>query len=351
MNETKGCAEGQVGEAEQEYRRVCLLLEKTEQLRLCSLAHEPPDPELEAAIEDSAKDLRKALVWAEANDPDILVQLVRGAWFYYRTASREEARLWLQRAITAAAEADATTRGDLLVGLATVTWDEGEYEEADALAQQALSLRAGADAGRRADALILAGNAACGIRDHERAVRLLGEAHSLALETRNDWALRFALFNLGDTHYVRGDLAAAQRFLEDALRHHAASRKTAMAALTRALLGHIAARRGDDGRAEELLRQTISSVINGDADSLDLTYGLEGLAWVATNRGDLERAARLIGAADRIRTAEDIPVQDSERVARDAVESALAGSGSFVVARDEGYKLDEHAAATYALAR
>lgn len=352
MNEVRRSPETELSAPEEEYRSLCgSLLEMTEHLRLCSLAHESPDSELEAAIGRAAKALQRALVWADTNDPDVLVQLVRGAWFFFRSSAREEARFWLERALAAPTEADLTVRGDLLMGLATVMWDAGEYEAAEAVADEVLSLRSSADAGRWADALILAASAASGVRDYERAIRLLKEAHALALETKNDWALRFALYNLGDTHYAIGDLQAAEAFFEEALHHHEASQKTAMAALTRAMLGHVAVRRGDDPRAEELLRETVTSVIKGDADLVELMYGLEGLAWVAVNRGDLDRAARLLGAADRIRSLEKLPVQDSERVGRDRVRSALDGeAGSHDRAHAEGYRFQPTEAAEYALA-
>jgi hypothetical protein len=96
----------------------------------------------------------------------------------------------------------------------------------------------------------------------------------------------------------------------------------------------------------------VVAVTEDNAWSLELTLGLEGLAWVSVERGELERAARLLGAADRIRGVGGIPVQDSERVARDRVRAALDNhERPFDDAHAEGYSFDESAAAAYALSQ
>ena len=89
-------------------------------------------------------------------------------------------------------------------------------------------------------------------------------------------------------------------------------------------------------------------------DRANLAYCLEGLATVAESRGQAERAARLIGAAEGLHEAVGVPVyvyyeahrSPYERTAA-AVRSRL-GEPAFEAARAEGRAMSAKAAVAYA---
>jgi predicted ATPase/class 3 adenylate cyclase/DNA-binding NarL/FixJ family response regulator len=67
-------------------------------------------------------------------------------------------------------------------------------------------------------------------------------------------------------------------------------------------LGYVALQQGDDARAEAYFVEGLE-VARQTRDQVDIYEGLEGLAGVAGARGYFERAARLFGAVEALRTA------------------------------------------------
>jgi tetratricopeptide (TPR) repeat protein len=122
-----------------------------------------------------------------------------------------------------------------------------------------------------------------------------------------DSGLALALSNLAWVERAAGNLAAAERALEEALALCRANGDTTTEALTLAHLGHIARTHGELDRAEHLLGHAIAQMDDlgerRDAEVLRL-----GLAIVAGARGDIGRArTRLAEALDRFHATDDLP--------------------------------------------
>jgi serine/threonine-protein kinase PknK len=81
-------------------------------------------------------------------------------------------------------------------------------------------------------------------------------------------------------------------------------------------LGVVAHRRGDLGRAEALLEESLG-VHHDLGDRWRIASVLEALAGTACAQGEFERAARLFGAAEALREAIGTPVPLCERPDRD----------------------------------
>jgi len=92
-------------------------------------------------------------------------------------------------------------------------------------------------------------------------------------------------------------------------------------------LGMVAHTQGDDGRATALYEESLT-LCRELGDKHGLAECLEGLAGMAVAQQHLERAARLLGAAETLREAIGAPLSSRERVRYDRDVSAMrAGLG------------------------
>jgi tetratricopeptide (TPR) repeat protein len=122
-----------------------------------------------------------------------------------------------------------------------------------------------------------------------------------------DSGLALALNNLAWVERAAGNLAAAERAVEEALALCRASGDATSEAVTLAHLGHLARTHGDLDRAEHLLGHAIAQMDDlgerRDAEVLRL-----GLAIVDGTRGDVDLArTRLAEALDRFQATDDLP--------------------------------------------
>lgn len=339
-----------LGEAEAAKRSLAeWIIDRTEVGRREVRAGNAPPREWRAGLEAEANNLRAALVWADANAHDLLIRMVIGASWFYRSTSQSEAKLWLERALVVCPSGEPELRADLLEGAAVNAADRGDGRSADLLAGELLAVRRQfGDSERLTKALVVSGNTAASVHDYARAIPLYAEARELGQRIGDVWALCFSTFNLADTYLAQGEIEPAQPLFEEALQLFTEAGKPAMAAVTRAMLGYIAGTRGDLARAQGLFRETVTASQKG-ATRTELVLGLEGLAWLAFERGELDRAARLLGAAERIRHLAGIQVQDAERPFRERVVTAVeAGGPGLALARTQGQALQDAAAAAYA---
>jgi predicted ATPase/DNA-binding CsgD family transcriptional regulator len=148
-----------------------------------------------------------------------------------------------------------------LLGQALAELMAGDADRASALAEEGLlvSRRAGDRRGMYFSQYGLAEVAR--VRgDFARAVALMDEAHALTVEQNDPWSIAFASSILANLNLLRGDVDRAFELQQESLR----------------------------------LRHAIR-------DPLGIARSLDGLAWVASDRAQPTRAARLFGAADGLR--------------------------------------------------
>jgi predicted ATPase/DNA-binding CsgD family transcriptional regulator len=248
------------------------------------------------------------------------------------------------------------------------------------------------DSAVRPRALWVAGYLAVTQADVEPGVALLEAALEAAGERADDESTAYATQYLGLSHLFAGDLAVAERMLEQAYRGHAAvgSRTAAFAltdlAVTVMLTGDLArsiglydralATAGDDGdpwtRSHMLWGLGVARFLSGDESSaeqaekdalelismLDERSGialcLEALAWTAAARGAFERAATLQGASssvwESIPAELPQPLQVHARGCERRIVERL-GTGRRQRSYDEGRRLDRAAAVALGLER
>ncbi|MEU0489523.1 BTAD domain-containing putative transcriptional regulator [Nocardiopsis sp. NPDC006139] len=236
--------------------------------------------------------------------------------------------------------------------LGVVAGIEGSYAEAARRHRSALEIAEGLglwptvvdELGRLARVHLLNGDLEAADAHNLRALRIAGEQAFRA-------GRRFTVAGLGMTARRRGDLDTAREHLEEVLAVHRQDGYRPGLAFALAELGFTAEQRGDAGAARDLHRQGLEQArLTGDPRAVALA--LEGLAGVAALEGDGVAAARLVGAAERLREAAGAPMPAAERFDVDrvlAAARALAGPEAVGAARAAGRALPPEAAAAEAL--
>jgi tetratricopeptide (TPR) repeat protein len=233
---------------------------------------------------------------------------------------------------------------------------QGDLETARALAQEAAaSQRATGDARGLASSLNLLGIVAQVEGDYGQASALFDESLLIREQEGDEIGVHDTMHNLGSLALEQRDFREARRQLEAALalgRKSQSARSVAndLTDLGFAVLGEA---QYEEARAvfEESLRRCIEL---GWKENIACT--LVGLAAVSTETGDLERAAGILGQAERL--VEEIHLQlekfvEWAEVARERTEQELQsrlGESRFEACRTEGRSMPLEEAVALALA-
>ena len=198
-------------------------------------------------------------------------------------------------------------RAKLLFVAATLGQANGDFECTRQLAEESLALfRRLEDKDGIAEALGTAGLIALGQERYEEGLSLLEESVVLYLELGRKRAAGSMLGFAATAPLAQGDIARARQLGERALslaREPGGPRDVVYVALHP--LAAAARAEGDNERAAQLLEEglTLSFEIG---DESNVAYCLEGLAVIAASEDELERAARLWGAAEVLLEAIEI---------------------------------------------
>ncbi len=158
--------------------------------------------------------------------------------------------------------------------------------------------------------------------DHQRAWELHEKARQLGAEQGFKPAEMYAETGLGLGARRSGQFDVAEKHLRAVLDWHRAQRFQAGTALALAELGFTAEQRGD---AEEALRLQLEGyeLAADSGDPRALALALEGLAGAHAVAGRRERAARLLGAAARLRDSVGRPLPHGQRGDVDRIAATL----------------------------
>jgi predicted ATPase/DNA-binding NarL/FixJ family response regulator len=282
------------------------------------------------------ENMRAALNWAIAwNETDTALALVGPLWRWFRPDAITEGRRWVHQALALQGPA-APARALALHALGMLAMLQGEYRVAASAWKESISIwREFGDRPRLTDALTwlggiyrpgaravpaLLGEAitlARDVGDPRRlalalglfswqllqldqlpaASRMLAEALPLARMPGDPWELIWVLYVSGLLAIRSGDTAMAQQRFAETLDRARGARDSMMASLALAASGRTALREGDTDRAVALFREGLT-LSRGAGYAIGLAHHLEGIALVCCDQDQLERAARLLGAAE-----------------------------------------------------
>ena len=297
------------------------------------------------------ENLRRAIDWARDHDERLEVELVGAAWYflYVRTLLRE-ALDYLVHALETA-RSTSLDQAELLYGAGSVAFEKGDYAASQQWYEQLLEFgRARGDARLIAKSLAILAHVAFAGNDRERSRTLYLDAADAARECGDVLALSIVASGLGEIALEAGDAEAARTHHQCELElarelSNPRAEAIAFAALSRvALVG-----RDTDKAAADL--DSALRLANALGDKAGIIVCLVGSAEVAAQRGELARAARLLGAADGL--SEELGFAPNpgrlEQEQRARIENALRDDAALVTAQTEGRALTLDDAVAYAL--
>ncbi len=347
-----------------------------------------------ARLERENDNLRAALQWAlDHNEAEQALRLAGGLWQFWLTRGYvREGRDWLQQAlnfrchILDPAMADSSQLQNLkslvakaLNAAGVLARAQSDYAQSLDLHQESLALlREQSDQVEIARTLNHLGNIAFHQGDYAHALTSLQESLALHQALENPAGMAQVLSDLGNVAYARGDCERARQMYEESLALNRGLANTTGVATALINLGAVALQQRDYGRATRLLEEVLAiernlddktgialALINlGDVARYQADYArarasfieslqllrelgdregmagaLEGLVGVAVAQGQLDRAARLCGAAEALRDALHAPLSPAFRTHYDATLAgarAQLGDEPFMAALAEG---------------
>jgi predicted ATPase/class 3 adenylate cyclase/Tfp pilus assembly protein PilF len=262
--------------------------------------------------------IRIALTWAsERGDGHLLQELAGGLRMYWHHRGLyEEGRRWLDLAN----EAGPTT-GHAVVrvldGITSLAFRQGDDEVALKTAEEALPLaRDVGDPGEIMSATTNLANALSSAGRLEEAGIRYDEAIALARPSDSPVMLSTGLVNRADFLLIAGRYEQATTALREAL--EVARSQGVTGAETVALI-NLATASYHLGRDEDAARYAVEAIDVGPEVADMETIALLVLAGVQVRRGDLMRAATLLGASEGLRKAIGYRFEPTERAVEDRV--------------------------------
>jgi tetratricopeptide (TPR) repeat protein len=255
-----------------------------------------------ALLDEEHDNLRAALAWAAAaGELELEVRLaVAARWFWNVRGYLSEGRRFFDGVVARTEGAPKAMRAAAIVNAGTFPFRQGDLEVAERLYAEALELfRELGDDDEVGRTIAELGGVALARGDFDGASALYEESVPIFRAQQNNVRLAVALSNLGAIANMRKEPEAAIGYLEDAI---ALARETGDQdglgiSLHNIARSQLTLDRIDAGR--EALLESLS--IARRLGYRELTaYCLGGLAQVAMLESEAERAARLLGAAERL---------------------------------------------------
>ena len=216
--------------------------------------------------------------------------------FWMATKRLDEGGAWLDKALAVPGSDDAH-RGQAVFDAGYLAFWKGDDQRSSSLQNQALEL------GRRTHnptvtALALVGLARSALRtDVEAARRLCREALAVTEGTADRSGRSSALHVLAVGAQMAGDLLEARDLMSQRIALGRETGNLAAISIESNNLSMVERQLGNFAAAEALSREALD-ISRRRGDSLAISWNLNGLAAATACRGELERAAMLIGAAD-----------------------------------------------------
>jgi non-specific serine/threonine protein kinase len=305
----------------------------------------PEEVEWLEHLEAEHDNLRAALSWAlEGGKSELGLRLAGALWKFWKARGYfGEGLAWLKRVLARGSRVSAA-RIKALEGEGWLCWDSREMDEGRIAAREGLKLSdeaglGGAVTAKFLDILGLIANFegdqdrakelfeeslsvyrkagdmrgiagslqnlanAVGLQgDHERAKKLFQESLPLCRKLGGARPLNMCLNNLGYLLLIEGDYERGEALNEEAVALLRGHRHIGGLQYPLDNLGWATLLQGDHERARSYYEQSLV-LCKELGDKMIASESLEGLACIAADRGETERAARLFGAGEGLREA------------------------------------------------
>src|SRR5258705_1374024 len=305
-------------------------------------------------LEAEHDNFRAALTWSLSANAEVGLRLAGTLGRFWAFHSHlAEARTWYTRLLDAVPSTSRTLdRATALSMAGYMAMCQRDHAVAEAFCQQAIALAR--ELNDLSQVAIVAINLSYVMIEQARfaeAEPLLQESIVVCRVIGERERLAMSLCNLGVVVRARGDRVAALALFEESL---ALARDTGSRHLIATILDTLNRDdllQGDLEAAEAHLRETIT-IFDGLGDRGGVANALEGFALLASAKDAPRRAARMWGAAERLRDEVGAPIRLHDQAEHDgSVSSARAACGddAFNEAWREGREMSHEEAMNYAL--
>ena len=307
-------------------------------------------------LERDHANFRAALDWCiETRNAEMGLRLCAALWFFwyvrgYATEGRMQIRKLLELPDVANVQA---ARAEALLGAGQLAQTQGDYSAARMLLDDSIALfRSGNDERGVARALLASGFCARIQEDYVQARLLLEEALSVSRSIGYDFITAASLHHLGMISMdADQDYPAARLLLQEALRLYRELRLPRSSAQVLITLADLGRTEGALGQARDRLDEAVGMMIDV-GEKLGLQHALDTYAELALEERLTHRAARLAGAAARLRQAMGMSswpaIQRGREQWLQRMRTAL-GEQAFRLAWEEGEAMTSDQAIAYAL--
>jgi non-specific serine/threonine protein kinase len=294
-------------------------------------------------LREERYNLRAALRWSLANDPEIAARLaaaLRHSWILqgYLTEGRE----WLEAALKRANEIPASLRRQILIAFASMAQLQGDRERARNLYEEGMAdARAAGDLRQLARATRGLAATAYLQGDFKAARAYVEEALRISRELNDKSAIAASLNRLGDVARTEENYAAAEMHFQESV---AILRKLGNRTALSNSVNNLAAvtfANGQYAKARELFGEALT-LAQEFGDKIVISHALDGFAALAGEYGILRNAAQLAGAAEEIHRAIGFKREPAEEYFRQNYLTRLRqklDEPALAVALEEGRRL------------
>ncbi len=269
-----------------------------------------------ARLETEYDNLRTALSWLlTAGEAETSVRLAAALVpFWSERGHLSEGRDWLQRTLAAGGPGlPASLRAKALSGAGMLAMLQSDAPAARALLEESLTLwRASGDAQGAADALGMLAHAVHFEGDIPAMVALAGQSLAVYRELDDRRGVAGALGQLGHALWHQQEFPSARALLAEALAllrglDEGQATWNPFTSITHVLwsLGNVARDQGDYAAARSLYGEGLAAA-QEQGGAFHVAVLLDSFASLAAAEGQAARAARLLGAAEAVRTASDV---------------------------------------------
>ncbi len=303
-------------------------------------------------LEERSADLLAAMDWfVDAGRTDDALRLANALYRFWINKQRfDEGAAWFDR-VLASPGGDDGLRGNAALNAGFMPFWLGDDERAAELFGQALEI------GRRLDdppliSQALGGLARVAMRtDVAEGRRLAREALAVSEGAADEPGRSNALHLLGAGAQIAGDLLEARDWMTQRLALGRATGNEDLIASEASNLSMVERQLGNLETAEALARDALET---GEriGDQFTKPFAISGLAAIATDRREFERAATLVGAAEAIMEAQHMAWPPDERPHYERMLAVLPeamGSAEFDRARAAGHAMASSEAVDFAL--
>jgi predicted ATPase/DNA-binding CsgD family transcriptional regulator len=285
---------------------------------------------------------------------DAGLRLAALLWFGWRGMGLlGEGRRWLDRLLAVGTE-PTVTRARALWVTGSLAVLQGDLPAARPMLEESASLagRLG-DTSAHAYAAVFLAQVALAEGDAVTAADLLERGLAAHRAAEDPFGTALALVRLSLTASALGDAERASQLAAEYIALCEASGAGWLATFGHFALAVELWRRGDRAGAVDEARTTVRAHW-ADDDSIGVAEGVEVLAWAAVAGGRADRAARLLGALDRIWRSVGAPLFGLRHLVTHreqcvAESRSMLGDRAFEAAAEQGARLPLHALVGYAL--